>query len=277
MGRRPLLPAVLLHGPFEARRAGLARWHLEGKSWTRVGRGAYVWTGLPEDAMHRIQTACCLLPAGTGVSHPAGLRIRRVALQSSDTTRVRGTPATSAVRTLVDRSRRLTLIEAVVIDGALHSRKVGLGQLESWLESSTGAHGVRRLREVLPFVEPKAESPMESRLRMTLVLAGLPRPRAQVSIQDASGRFIGRPELFYEEQRLAIEYDGATHRDSLAADNRRQNRLLAAGIRLLSFHSLGRSQQPRVGRPAGPADADVTPATRPRSRSKWAAWQQSRS
>src|SRR5438067_13649072 len=64
---------------------------------------------------------------------------------------------------------------------------------------------------------------METRLRMLLVLAGLPRPAAQVSLQDARGRFLGRPDLYCPGARLGIEYDGATHRESLAADNRRQN------------------------------------------------------
>ena len=76
---------------------------------------------------------------------------------------------------------------------------------------------------------------MESRLRMLLVLGGLPRPGAQVPIHDRWGRFVGRPDLFYEAQRLGIEYDGGVHRDSLAEYNRRRNRLLDAGVRLLRF------------------------------------------
>ena len=32
-----------------------------------------------------------------------------------------------------------------------------------------------------------------------------------------------------------MEYDGATHKDSIAADDRRQNLLTAAGVRLLRF------------------------------------------
>jgi very-short-patch-repair endonuclease len=36
---------------------------------------------------------------------------------------------------------------------------------------------------------------------------------------------------------LGVEYDGATHRDTLADDNRRQNRLLDAGVTLLRFTS----------------------------------------
>jgi len=56
-----------------------------------------------------------------------------------------------------------------------------------------------------------------------------------VPLRDAVGLFVGRPDLYYQRQRLAIEYDGATHHDSLAADNRRQNRLVNAGYRLLRF------------------------------------------
>ncbi len=76
---------------------------------------------------------------------------------------------------------------------------------------------------------------METRLRTVLVLAGLPRPQAQVSLHDSRGRFLGRPDLYYPDHRLGLEYDGGIHRTSLAEDNRRQNRLLAAGIRLLRF------------------------------------------
>jgi very-short-patch-repair endonuclease len=46
---------------------------------------------------------------------------------------------------------------------------------------------------------------------------------------------LGRVDLYYPERRLAIEYDGSTHKDSLAADNRRQNAILQAGVELLRF------------------------------------------
>ena len=42
-------------------------------------------------------------------------------------------------------------------------------------------------------------------------------------------------DLYYPDHRLAIEYDGANHRDRLAEDNRRQNRLIGEGVRLLRF------------------------------------------
>ena len=50
-----------------------------------------------------------------------------------------------------------------------------------------------------------------------------------------NGQFVGRPDLYYPDYRLGLEYDGGTHRESLAEDNRRQNRLLEVGVQLLRF------------------------------------------
>ena len=76
---------------------------------------------------------------------------------------------------------------------------------------------------------------METRLRLKLVLAGLPRPVAQVEIYDSQGNFIARPDFVYPDHKLAIEYNGSNHRDNWAADIRRQNLLLAEGWELLRF------------------------------------------
>jgi hypothetical protein len=170
----------------------------------------------------------------SGVAVRSGIRIRRIALGTDDVVRLRGLPVTSIVRTLADLSTKLSLTEAVVIaDAALHLGRVRIEDLRSW--ASVRRRGVRSLRRILQHAEPLSGSPMESRLRMILVLGGLPRPAAQVPIHDGRGRIIGRPDLYYEPQRLGIEYDGAVHRTSLAEDNRRQNNLLRAGVRLLRF------------------------------------------
>lgn len=268
MPRKPFLPSNLLRRPFtldDARREGLHRGHLRGAAWRRVGPGTYSWVGLSPDPMHTLQAAVSRLPAGAafsgltaawlhgidvepcdpieatvpegaGVSGRAGMRLRRSRLARDEVSRVRGLPATSIVRTLAELCSRLSLVEAVVIaDAALHARRVRFEQLTLWAASRRGHRGIKSMRRVLGFVDAAAESPMESRLRMLLVLARLPRPRAQVSIRDRWGRVIGRPDLYYERARLGIEYDGAVHRNSLAEDNQRQNRLLSAGVRLLRF------------------------------------------
>lgn len=176
------------------------------------------------------------VPLAAGVCSRAGIAVHRRDLSPAEIVRVRGLPATSIVRTLADLSGRLSLTEAVVlIDAALHGGRVRTAQLTAWADAHAGRRGIRNLRLALQHSDPASESPMESRLRMVLVLGGLPRPRAQVPVNDRWGGFAGRPDLYYERQQIGIEYDGGTHRDAMAEDNRRQNRLLAAGVRLLRF------------------------------------------
>lgn len=112
-----------------------------------------------------------------------------------------------------------------------------MAELRAYVAGHSRAKGIARLRRVVDLAAPNAESPMESRLRMLLVIARLPRPEVQISIHDDQGRFLGRPDLHYRRQRLAIEYDGGNHRDRMVYDNRRQNGLVGAGFRLLRFTS----------------------------------------
>ena len=208
-------------------------------AWRRLPAGA-AFSGLTAAWLNGLDVEPCspieaTVPPRAGVSGRAGVALRRSEL-NGDVVNRRGVCATSMSRTIADVCGTRHVVEAVVLaDAALHKRLIRLSDLRSWATSNPRRHGIRNLRRLLDLVEPAAESPMESRLRMTLVLGGLPRPRAQVSIHDESGRFAGRIDLFYEQERLGIEYDGAIHRDSLAQDNRRQNSLIAAGVTLLRF------------------------------------------
>jgi len=268
MGRFARLPSELTARPFtlaDAHLSGLDRWHLEGSSWRRLGPGVYAWAGLAEtpelrlDAarlrlppiavfsgrtaawLHGLDVVACepievTIPKGTGVSARSGLAVRRAAIPAAEIVTIRGMRATSILRTLSDICIRLSTVEAVVIaDMALHAELISLDDLHSFCLSRARCVGVANLRRVARLADPAAESPMETRLRMVLALAGLPRPQAQMSLHDSRGRFLGRPDLYYPDHRLGLEYDGGIHRISLAEDNRRQNRLLAAGIRLLRF------------------------------------------
>lgn len=164
------------------------------------------------------------------------MTLRRSSFRKGELVRVRGLPATSPARTVGELCARLPIVEAVVIaDAALHARIVRVANLIEWAKTNTGRRGVKNVRRVLEHVEPATESPMETRLRMILVLGGLPRPAAQVPVRNRWGGFVGRPDLYYENHKLGIEYDGAGHRETLAEDNRGQNKLLDEGVRLLRF------------------------------------------
>jgi hypothetical protein len=230
-----------------------------------MGSGLYRWVGLKESPELVLTAVARRLPAGAAFSgrtaawlhgldlapcdpievtipeaissgRRAGTSVRRAALDREEIVLRHGLPTTSALRTVVDLGGRDQLTEGVVTaDLFLHAGLVTTAELHAYVGEHPRTKGIARLRRVVDLAESKSESPMETRLRMLLVLSGLPRPEVQVSVYDANGRFLGRPDLLYRLPRLAIEYDGGNHRDRLVDDNRRQNGLVGAGIRLLRF------------------------------------------
>jgi Protein of unknown function (DUF559) len=200
-----------------------------------------VFTGHTAAWLHGLDSSPCspieaAVPPTSRTSRLVGLSVHRCTIPVNETSIRRGLRVTSAVRTISDLACRLPLNDAVaLLDSALHRRLINVTRLRDWATTHAGYRGVRRLKCALDLAEPATESVMETRLRLLLVQAGLPRPRVQVSLRDDRGLFVARPDLYYPGVRLAIEYDGATHRASLAADNRRQNRLIDAGYRVLRF------------------------------------------
>ena len=262
------MPVALRMAPFtlaEAIGVGVSRAQLRGAGYRRLGSGLYCWAGLSESPqlllsavarrlppgaafsgrtaawLHGLDMAPCdpievTIPDPTGTRRRAGVSVNRPALAFDEIVIRRGLPTTAALRTVVDLAGRSPLTEGVVAaDMFLHAGLVSMDQLRAYVAEHPGVKGIARLRRVVGLAEPKAESAMETRLRILLVLARLPPPEVQVSIHDDKGHFLGRPDLLYSRQRLAIEYDGGTHRERMVDDNRRQNGLVGAGLRLLRF------------------------------------------
>ncbi len=258
----------------EARSFGVSRDMLRGPAWRRVGWGRYRWaaqamdedvklaallTTLPEGAalagavaarrwgldVPRPAKPDVIIPPGAGVSGRVEGRVRRVKLAAGDVVDRDGLPVTSPLRTCLDLACHFPLVEAVVaVDQALHAGLVQLAALTGYVARHHKIPGLNQARLVLELAEAKAESPMESRLRLLLVRAGLPRPEAQVSLTNTRGAFLGRVDLFYRDASLAIEYDGENHRDRITADNQRQNRLLESGIHLLRYTAPDLAERP---------------------------------
>ena len=270
MARTPLVPFELTERPFslqEARRAGLTLSSLRGAAWRRLGAELYCWRGLdadpwlllsawrgllPDDAVFAGATAAWIhgldfrptdpvevvVPHGSGVRSRPGLSVRHCATPSTDRVTVRGLSATTLCRTLRDLCVQWPAVETLVaIDMALH---LGLTEADTVRRAGSG-----RLRRLAAIAAP-AESPMETRLRWLMLMAGLPRPEVQTDLRDSDGRFVGRADMYYPAARLVIEYDGGNHRDRLVEDNRRQNLLINAGFRLLRFTAADIHNRPDV-------------------------------
>jgi len=215
---------------------------------------------LPEDAVFAGATAGWLLgldlkptnpltivvPTTSGIRPRVGLIVRRCNVGPDDIVTVRGLLATTLHRTLIDLCIQWPAVEALVaIDMAVRSRLTSAANLIRYGAAAKGRAGSRRLLALAALAAP-AESPMEIRLRWLLIQAGLPRPDVQTDLRDNEGRFVGRADLYYEAARLALEYDGGSHRDRLVDDDRRQNLIVNAGFRLLRFTAADIHHRPEV-------------------------------
>lgn len=160
----------------------------------------------------------------------AGLRVHHGRFEAGDLLHLDGLRVTSPLRTCWDLACWLDVVEAVaVIDSLIAHRALAAGQLRDHALSRTGDRGWRRSLRAAELADGGAESPQESRLRVRLVLAGLPRPRTQYVITRA-GRFVARVDLAWPELQVVIEYDGVWHHDpgQFHRDRQRLNRILGA-------------------------------------------------
>lgn len=250
----------LPHTRRELRAAGVSdvdlRRLLRRGELVRVGHNRYV------DAISLPVAAAEIAAAGGGIALSHATAARAWALPCDDDPRVHVTvPATTRRRrlppgTVVHRSRRW---EATVVDGfpvttlpRTLAEVAGTSPLadavvvlDAGLQRATraevlaevparGVHRQRALR-ALALTDRRAESPLESRLRVLLVLAGLPPDDVQHVIRD-QGQFVARVDLWYDG--LVVEADGfAFHsaREDYRRDRRRHQAFARLGLRCLPF------------------------------------------
>ncbi len=243
-------PAHLQTRPFtvaEAREAGLTSRMLEHERFRRIFRGVYVLASLtmttrlwfaaavmagPSDAVLSHRSAQSLygpdLRGGDGridlstrrnaVCRAKQIRVHRrlhpIAFQMID-----GLPVTAAARTFVDCALELTFVQLVVFgDSLIHRRRVTFDDL---LEYCRSRHldGVVAARKAMEYLVADSRSPMETLVRLMLVMSGLPHPACNAKVVDALGRKVATVDLLFAQFKVAVEYDGRWH--ELSADERR--------------------------------------------------------
>ena len=168
---------------------------------------------------------------------PPGIVVHKGTVAAEEVRYIAGIRCTTVARTAFDIGRRLQLDEGLVrVDALLHASGVPVHELRELAARYPGARDIGRLRRVLDLADGGAESPQETRVRLALMLAGLPRPVAQIPIRNASGRVVRRIDMGWEEWKVGVEYDGAQHwTDPVvrAEDIDRQEFLAALGWRIV--------------------------------------------
>lgn len=135
-----------------------------------------------------------------------GVRLRRVTAVPPSAGRV-----LTPVAAWAAAAYELDLVELVVAgDWLVRLRRTTPEELQAYAAGLRGRH-CRTVRRAADLVRAKVDSRPESRLRMCLVLAGLPEPICNLPLGDEHF-FIAQPDLTYPVHKLALEYEGDQHR-----------------------------------------------------------------
>ncbi|HEY2222327.1 hypothetical protein [Actinomycetospora sp.] len=135
-----------------------------------------------------------------------------------------GVAVTSPARTAFDLARRGPLVEAVAaVDAVAFRCGLTSAHLLAVAAAHPGARGSVQVRRVVALMDPRAESLMETRLRLVFILRGVPAPVPQyeVRVRDGGLRWLDLawPRVPAGRRKLGLEYDGPEHR-TITGQNR---------------------------------------------------------
>ena len=122
---------------------------------------------------------------------PAGVVVRSWHLSPDELCFIGGMRATTPARTAFDVGRMLPQNRAVpIMDALMKATNVKPADVLMVADARPGCRGVQCLRAAVELADKGAESPQESRVRLLLVKAGLPKPRLRSSSGTVMVRYI---------------------------------------------------------------------------------------
>jgi len=144
---------------------------------------------------------------------PRGVLTRRCALLDGETQNMDGRAVTTPERTAFDIGRGGAVHSAVVrLDALARATGFKVDDVLRVAKCHPRSPGLRRLESALGLVDPGAQSPRESYLRLLLIDAGLPRPQTQIPVLGVDGMPVAHLDLGWEDYMVAVEYDGDQQR-----------------------------------------------------------------
>jgi hypothetical protein len=153
-------------------------------------------------------------------------------LRPDDVMIVNGLQLTTPLRTAADLARHLPRADALVaVDGYLNKSLITQDDLRRSLIRWKKRPGIRQAYEILDYSDALSQSGGESRTRLRLIDAGLPRPELQIPVVDVFGNVRYYLDLGWRQWRLALEYDGQEHHgpEQAAHDDQRRSWIAQRG------------------------------------------------
>lgn len=227
----------------EAVRAGMKLSELLGPNHVRLLHGVYLSSAVPITPRIRALAALRISDAGSWVSHhTAGALWGSWMPETSDIHVCAPNPNRRSIRRGIHAHRARAHARPVKLRGvwlsrpvdvfldlaALHTDLIDLIAAGDALVKATttepedlmqaaatwSGRGAKLARRAARYVRKGVDSVQETRLRMLLVLAGLPEPTVNAITRFDNGDWKWRFDLSYPELKILIEYDGKHHEES---------------------------------------------------------------
>ena len=129
---------------------------------------------------------------------------------AADIRELKGVRVSAPAQMFVELATLLNLVDLVVVgDNLVRNRYLTSMALVDHCSSSTRA-GALAARRAAGYVRDRVDSPMESRLRMLIVLAGLPEPGVNLTIRDVNGDPIRRYDLSWPSVKVIVSTTAVT-------------------------------------------------------------------
>jgi very-short-patch-repair endonuclease len=242
------LPPHLRHRPFtvaEARAAGLSRRRTRAQDLVSPCYGVRATAAIPDSLLERVHALTAV--TGAVVSHlsaaalwgfPLPRAVENLAvihltsrsgrravrhknvvghqqsLEPEEIVTGSRVSCTSPLRTWFDLAGILSLDELVIAGDFLLRRRnplTTIDTLDAFLAGKQGRPGYRRAMRARSLIRADTDSPKETELRLLLIRHGLPEPGINVPMFDETGGWIQDPDLSYEQEKVAIQFDGGHH------------------------------------------------------------------
>lgn len=142
-----------------------------------------------------------------------GIEVWADHIDDDEVCRIAGIAVTIPPRTALDiASRNPTAVAVAAIDALAQATDLKPADVAALVDRYRGRRGIKRARVTLDLVDPGAQSPRETSLRLLLIRAGFPRPRTQIAVSNEFNWPVAYLDMGWEDIKVAVEYDGDQHR-----------------------------------------------------------------
>jgi hypothetical protein len=130
------------------------------------------------------------------------------------------------------------------IDALANATRLSVSDIRHLAEGYPRRRGIPHARKVLAMVDPGAESPKETWLRLLVIRRGFPPPETQIPVYNEYGVLVAVLDMGWRDRRLALDYEGEHHRSPVRfnTDIRRYDEVTGLGwtdIRVTSLDTEG--------------------------------------